>query len=37
MIVRHVFQEPKWPRHGDYDQLTFDKGWILNVKVLHNF
>ncbi|MBV8098492.1 MAG: hypothetical protein JOZ31_04980 [Verrucomicrobia bacterium] len=24
-------------RHADYDQLTFDKGWILNVKVLHEF
>jgi hypothetical protein len=24
-------------RHGDYDQLTFEKGWVLNVKVLHEF
>jgi hypothetical protein len=24
-------------RHADYDQLTFDKGWVLNVKVLHEF
>jgi hypothetical protein len=24
-------------RHADYDQLTFDKGWVLNVKVLHDF
>jgi hypothetical protein len=24
-------------RHADYDQLTFDKGWILNVKVFHEF
>jgi hypothetical protein len=24
-------------RHADYDQLTFEKGWVLNVKVLHEF
>jgi hypothetical protein len=24
-------------RHADYDQLAFDKGWVLNVKVLHEF
>ena len=24
-------------RHGEYDQLTFDKGWVLNVKVQHEF
>ena len=24
-------------RHADYDQLTFAKGWILNVKVLPEF
>ena len=24
-------------RHGEYDQLAFDKGWVLNVKVLHEF
>jgi len=24
-------------RHADYDQLTFDKGWVLNVRVLHEF
>jgi len=24
-------------RHADYDQLTFDQGWVLNVKVLHEF
>jgi hypothetical protein len=23
-------------RHGDYDQLTFDRGWVLNVKVLQS-
>jgi len=22
-------------KHADYDQLTFDRGWVLNVKVLH--
>ena len=24
-------------RHGEYDQLTFDKGWVLNVKAQHEF
>jgi hypothetical protein len=24
-------------RHGEYDQLTFGKGWVLDVKVLHEF
>jgi len=24
-------------RHGEYDQLAFEKGWVLNVKVLHEF
>lgn len=24
-------------RHGNYDQLTFEKGWVLNVKVQHEF
>jgi hypothetical protein len=23
-------------RHGDYDQLTLDRGWVLNIKVLHS-